>query len=283
MDLKEIRQHWQSWADQYGTDLRATTKTSTAKAMEIDALARAIKAIAPKIKKGSSESEIDLKVLEVGCGNGQNCFSLLSLFPQSNFKGVDFIEQMIVSADARKSELEIPDDKLTFAVGNVLEMGSPAGDKELYDVIFTDRCLINLNNDELQKQAIANIARWVKPGGYLLMIENANSTYNKQNTARESVGLPKREPAQFNHFFNEDVLMPHLPTVGLNLEKTEDFISLHDLVLYVLVPMTNGGTVDYNHPMVQAATQLNLAISNFEDNSLGQFGQNRLYICRKEK
>jgi hypothetical protein len=150
-----------------------------------------------------------------------------------------------------------------------------------YDIIFTDRCLINLNTDELQTTAISELCNRLKPGGHLLMIENSQQTYDRQNRARELGGLEPRSPAEFNHFYNEDVILPHLQSIGMEVQEIEDLISLHDLVLYVLVPMINDGKVDYDHPLVQAATQLNIAVSSEMPGAFGQFGQNRLYFCHK--
>jgi ubiquinone/menaquinone biosynthesis C-methylase UbiE len=271
LDLNSIREHWQDWARKYGTSLRATTKTSTAKIMEIDALSRAL----ANIEKSSGKQ---LKILEVGCGNGQNCLNLLDPHPLASFTGIDFIAEMIGAANSVKTERGIPDERLTFQVGNVLELSLP---QESYDVVFTDRCLINLNTDARQQHAIASLARILKPGGHLLMIENSQQTYDAQNQARELVGLSKRTPADFNHFLDETTLMPFLPSAGLELLDTEDFISLHDIVLYILVPMLNGGVVDYEHPVVGAATALNIALSKLRPSGLGAFGQNRLYTCRK--
>jgi SAM-dependent methyltransferase len=269
MDLSSIHQHWQEWASRYGTGLRATTKTSTAKAMEIDALSRTL----IDIEKTQGRH---LRILEAGCGNGQNCFSLLERHPGCFFLGIDYVEQMIAAANAIKAEHGISDERLHFSVGNVLELSVPG----TFDVLFTDRCLINLNTDSLQQQAIASLARLIRPGGYLLMIENSQQTYQAQNRARELMGLPQRTPAEFNHFFDESTLLPFLPTTGLELVGIEDFISLHDLVLYVLVPMVNGGEVDYQHPLVEAATRLNIALSSVTPSGLGAYGQNRLYKCR---
>ncbi len=271
MDLEEIRAHWQNWAVQYGTDLRATTKTSTLKAIEVDAFARAFCPIIEE--KGEA-----LKILEIGCGNGQNCLSLSRIFPAASFMGIDFISEMVAAAIKLKVSNQISDDRVVFREGNVLDLDLP---KASFDIIFTDRCLINLNSDSLQQQAIKILSGKLKEDGYLLMIENSQSTYGEQNAARESVGLPPRAPAEFNHFFNETTLLPFLPSVGLKLLDIEDFISLHDLVLYVLVPMLNGGQVDYEHPIVEAATKLNIALSSARPSSLGGYGQNRLYRCRK--
>ncbi len=271
MDLSSIRQHWKGWAKLYGTSLRATTKASSAKMMELEALSRALSNIENLI--GSK-----LNILEAGCGNGQNCLKLLEMHQAASFTGIDFIEEMIDAANSIKAEKHIRDEQLKFQVGNVLELSLP---RMSFDVIFTDRCLINLNTDLLQQRAIAALVELLKPGGYLLMIENCQQTYDMQNQARELVGLSKRNPAEYNHFFNEATLLPFLPTVGLEILDIEDFISLHDIVLYILVPMVNGGTVDYEHPLVEAAASLNIALSALKPNGSGEFGQNRLYKCRK--
>ena len=271
MDLTQIRLHWQDWAREYGTSLRATTKTSSAKVMELDALSRALTAI----EAGSVPVR---DILEVGCGNGQNCLALLERHAKAKFTGIDFIEEMVSAANTLKAQRQLGDDRVTFQVGNVLALDLPQAS---FDVVFTDRCLINLNTDELQQKAIGALAKLLRPGGHLLMIENSSQTYASQNVLRESVGLPARTPAEFNHFIDETTLKPFLPSAGLELLDVEDFITLHDLVLYVLVPMINSGQVDYEHPLVDAATRLNLAASELKPGSLGAFGQNRLYKCRK--
>lgn len=271
LNLEDIRSHWKDWAGKYGKELRATTKTSTLKTIEVDALARAIRSIEKEL--GS-----DLRILEMGCGNGQNCLSLSHLFPKMSFTGVDFIPEMVDAANSLKKEREVPDKKLTFMEGNVLDLGFP---RSSFDVIFTDRCLINLNTDSLQQKAIKSLSDRLKDGGYLLMIENSQQTYDDQNKARELVGLAPRTPAEFNHFFDEKTLLPYIASIDLDLCDVEDFISIHDLVLYVLVPMLNGGVIDYEHPIVEAATKLNIALSSIRPDGLGKFGQNRLFKCRK--
>ncbi len=270
MDLQGIKDHWQTWAKEYGTDLRATTKGVTAKALEVDALCRCIESL--------YGADAALKVLEVGCGNGVNCFKLLERFPKCSFNGLDFVPEMIESAKSVKAELDLPDEKITFGVANVMEL--PA-DLPLYDLVITDRLIINLNTTALQVEAIGKLAKHVKPGGHLLMIENSTTTYDRQNRARVLAGLPARTPYEFNLFFDEKEIIAGMAKAKLELVDTEDFGSLHDLVLYVIVPMLNGGVVDYDHPLVKVATDLSIAVSAEEKNSFGSYGQNRLYKCRK--
>jgi len=271
MKLEDIKNHWSDWAETYGVNLRATTKTSTAKAMEIDAFARVFNRI---IATGANPKSI----LEVGCGNGHNCLSLAKQFEAMRFRGVDFIPEMVASAQQAQAEEGIDEGRLSFAEDNVLELNAV---EDKYDIIYSDRCLINLNTDELQMQAITSLCDHLDAGGHLLMIENSQQTYARQNQARELLGLKPRKPAEFNHFFDDDVLIPHLKSLGMEIVEVEDFISLHDLMLYVFVPLMNEGEVDYEHPLVQAATQLNIAASSEMRSAFGGFGQNRLYICKK--
>jgi hypothetical protein len=113
------------------------------------------------------------------------------------------------------------------------------------------------------------------------MIENSQATYDHQNRYRELLGLPPRIPAAFNLFLDEQELFAHVPVAGLELVEIEDFISLHDLVLYVLVPAITNGTVDYEHPLVEAATKLSVEVSATTPSAFGAAGQNRLYAFRR--
>ena len=271
MNHDEIKAHWQDWAKTHGTSLRATTKTMTAKRMELDALERAFRRVVDDGRDGAS-------VLEIGCGNGQNCLHLAETFPALRFLGIDYVGEMVASAQELKARSGLGDDRLRFMQGDVLKLD---GLGEAFDIVFTDRCLINLNTDELQMQALSSLCNLLKPAGHLIMIENSATTFGLQNQAREIVGLPARKAAEFNHFFDEAVILPHLEAQGMAIELVEDFISLHDLVLYVLVPLINEGQVDYEHPLVEAATKLNIALGGGMGESFGPFGQNRLFICRR--
>jgi len=273
MDLDEIEQHWKGWAEKYKLQLRATTKTGTIKELEVLALYRAF-------KKTPFFSQKGCEVLEVGCGNGHNCFRLLDMIPGFTFTGVDYIPEMI--SNANKIKASCPEfDTINFFVGNVLNLDENTNLKERYNIIYTVRCLINLNTHELQLDALEQLYRKTAHGGYIVLIENIAKTYSKQNQLREFVGLEKRTPAEFNHFIDEAKFLSYAEQ-KLNLVYVEDFTSFHDIILYVLLPMINGGKVDYEHPIILAATKLLLANPEELSNSFGDFGQNRLYVFKKE-
>ncbi len=273
MNDSEIRKHWQNWAQEYGTGLRATTKRPSAKELEIDALARHFRTVAVP--------ERSFDVLEVGCGNGHNLLALAELFPQAQFTGVDYVPEMIA---ATKTSLKgLPPstaDRIRLHVGDVLDLSAIGGLLPQYDVVFTDRCLINLNTAQKQTLAIEELGRRLKPTGSLILIENSLQTYESQNDCREILGLHRRVPEKFNLFFDETVILPHLHQLFHSVD-IEDFISFHDLVLYVLTPLLCNGKVDHSHPLVEAAKKLNITISQSRPSAFGCFGQNRLYHCRR--
>ena len=264
--FEDVRRHWERWAKEFGTELRATTKTPTIKMLEIFALTQHIPA-------GS-------QVLDVGCGNGYNACAFLKSVADVSVIGVDYSPEMIANA-RKKAQLygsRRAGTRVEFLVADALAL--PFG--PVFDVATTDRCLINLTNIELQKRAIDSIAKTLKPGGLFLMLENSQQTHARQNDAREAVGLPRRVPADFNLFLDEDILLPHcygqFDVVGV-----EDFGSLHDLVLYVLAPASNDGRIDYAHPAVAKAAQLTMMLSGkYGHYPFGGFGQNRLYVLRKK-
>lgn len=239
--------------------------------MECATLARTIQQIQSSFQAKS--------ILEVGCGNGHNCFFVAEQFPGLPVTGVDYIPKMVESARQIKKEKGLPDERVQFLEGDILNLQLP---NKQYDIIFTNRCIINLNTDELQARAVANLSKYLPKGGYLIMIENSQLTHGKQNHARTLLDLPARPVAEFNHFINEDSFRKAIHDSHLELVKTEDFLGLHDLVLYVLVPAINGGEIDYGHPLVEAATRLNINMAAEYPSSFGDYGQSRVYLCRKE-
>jgi SAM-dependent methyltransferase len=270
MDRDDIKRHWVEWA-KAGVDLCATTKTATIKSLEIAALVRAI--------RRSSMDNRQRSVLEAGCGNGQNCVALANEFPAFNFVGFDYIDAMIQSARllAERGGLA---NRTRFVVGDMLDLAK-YDFAQNYDIVFTDRALINLNTEESQLQAIGGLAARVASGGLLLLLENFVETYERQNGCRELLGLQRRTPAEFNRFLAGERVEPFVRGLGFDLVAVDDFGSLHDLLLYVLLPAVNEGRIDYDDPLVAAATRLCLRLGSVEADLFGRFGQNRLFVFQR--
>ncbi len=140
----------------------------------------------------SQEFGRPLRILEVGCGNGFNCSWIAQQFPDCSVTGIDYIPEMIDAARQRQAEDAIDDARLTYQVGNALELSNVTGP---FDIVLTDRCLINLNSWDLQQQAYRVMAKLLGPKGYLATIENSAEARARQSdvaTGRRLAGSPHR-------------------------------------------------------------------------------------------
>ena len=151
MDLEKIKVHWAKLATEFKTDLKATTHTDTIKKLEIHAIFRAI-------SRAGIDTARRADILEVGCGNGYNCFALAQLLPQFYFTGVDYVSKMIENAQKLQLNNSEVTSRIDFRVGDVLRLTDNKEIKDQYDIVFTDRCLINLNTTTLQLDALDR--RW---------------------------------------------------------------------------------------------------------------------------
>jgi SAM-dependent methyltransferase len=245
----EIIDHWTKQATENKLHWKATTKTHTIKALEINALYKAFQ------KAHLRQAE----VLEVGCGNGYNLLELSELMPY-NFTGIDYIPEMINYANILKG-----DKKITYEHRELFNL------EKSYDIIFTDRCLINLGTKRSQQDAFDHLASKVNPGGSLIILENFVKGHEKQNECRRVLGMKPREVAPYNLFLDDDFL-EHAKE-KMNLVHEDDFGGLHDLITYVLTD------ADYKCPMIESATKLSIGIGN----ALKDYGQNRLYMFKQKE
>jgi ubiquinone/menaquinone biosynthesis C-methylase UbiE len=220
-------------------------------------------------------------VLDVGCGNGYNAISFVENVPGATVLGVDYSPDMVANAQKNlgdfSAKLGPAASRLEFRVADALALPF----REEFDVVTTDRCLINLTDPAMQLKAIDQVAGTLKPGGLFLMLENSQQTYREQNDAREAVGLPRRTPPEYNLFLDESVVLPHCARHFEHL-STDDFGSLHDLLLYVIVPSMNNGEIDYAHPAVARAAELTMKLSARHGFTWPKVGQNRLFVFRKK-
>lgn len=166
------------------------------------------------------------RVLDVGCGNG---FSTAKLAPLcAHVIGIDYSAPMIERARKEFGRLT----NVEFRVQDVLQPELPP---DSFDVAITQRCLINLTSWEAQRQALANIAGLLKPGGCLILQEGTKQGRTRLNEARAALGLPRMPPVSYNLDFDEEQLWPFLRGYFDIVDVRR--LGLYDLIARVVHPL----------------------------------------------
>lgn len=246
------KEHWDNQAKKHKGELKATTMTDTIKRLELATLEKAMR----DMNKDN--------ILEVGCGNGVNLKYLVEKFPDAEFTGMDYSAEMLKNAYKHKNITYICDDIL-----------SPKH-KGKYDIVFTDRCLINMQSIEEQIKAFNNVVQYAISEGYIIIIENMIQGIKLLNKFRNVLGYKDKRIAPFNKYIDEIRFLR-----GINKRYTYtvynyNFASLHDLILYVL--NYNGKKVNYEAPIMKRVTEL---ILKCPEVSYGDWGQNKIRVWRK--
>ena len=129
--------YWNLRAKKNKHTIKSTTNFNLIKEFEISILKHLIqKYLNKKI----------LKILELGCGNGVNLKGLKNIFPKFEFYGIDYSEEMIKYAKKNNNNINFYLADITNTdIYNQLPK---------FDVIFTNRCLINLKSENKVKLAI---------------------------------------------------------------------------------------------------------------------------------
>ncbi len=209
----------------------------------------------------------DDEVLEVGCGNGFLTQDLRQRV--SHVDGFDFAENMISRAKDTYGETNNK-----FWVGSVLD---PNAASKTYDAVVCVRVLINLANVEEQVAAIRNMAKWVKPGGKLLLVEGYLDGFEVLNALRGECRLDAMKPAAINFYSHVADLRP---AVEESFEISDEWSSgMFDLLTRVTYPLLVGadkatGPSDFHEKTVPLA----LAI---DEPALAKFGRLRGFAAVK--
>ncbi len=222
-----------------------------------------------EMKAISKYARDGMRVLEVGCGNGLMAFYLTQKF-RVDVLAIDFAEELIIAARSLL-ENQTTKGKVKFQVDDVRKL---SGMNEKFDLIYTERVLINLSDWDSQKQAIADITQHLRPGGRYVMCENSQDGLDKINSLRERIGLSKITTPWHNRYLRDDELTSaHFP--GIKLEKVIFYSSTYYFLSRVVnawLAARQGKEPDYDAPVNQLALLLP---------SLGTLGQGRIWLWRK--
>ena len=198
-----VKQHYLEQARTLGTDPESTMPDHIVRSREIEAIMATLSAIAGE--KGS------LKLLEIGCGNG----TLLDHLHRAGYRnviGVDFLPEFVDLAKSRG----LPFDVRVADICNL-----PFGDAE-FDVVLSERVIINVKDREAQRRAFQQVRRVLKEGGYLVMIEALEDGWHNLNAARNDFGLePIPMPSQ-NRWFKAGELEDYTRGILSEVSQIQD-------------------------------------------------------------
>src|SRR4030095_5188871 len=205
------------------------------------------------------------KVLDVGCGNGYSTINFASS-KKISIDGVDYSKQMILNArkllSYKRNKIK---GKINFFQRDILNDNLG---EEKYDVIITERCLINLGTWDKQKQALMNLHRYLKNGGRLLMLEGFKDNLEQINKIRLKYKLKPINIVWHNLFF-EKMKFETFVKKYFKIEHIDNFGSTYMLLTRTLFHALKN---NFDKDIDKLATLL----PNF-----GDYNYQRLYILKK--
>jgi len=243
------------WNNRASLGSMAGTRDLIAKQLEIEAIVR-------HVKDG-------MTILDAGCGNGITAMTLASVF-NVDITGIDFSAKLIDSAQSAKSVSEFV-GKVDFMVCDLAILPHALdfiADK--YDLIYTERAIINLTNWNIQKRVIESLGHMLTPNGTYLMCECSQDGLRRLNALRLKVDLPVIAPPQHDRYLRDD----ELATVDLDLAWVEDFSSTYYFLSRVVnawQAMQLGVEPSYDAPVNKLALSLP---------PMGNVGQVKLWAWR---
>jgi len=243
--INKITNHYNTEAKEHQFAPTSTMPDLFIKNLEITKILESLKEI-PRL--------VDVpQILDVGCGNGYTCY-FLSKKIKGEFHGIDINKKMIDIAKKRSP-------KIKFKVSSVLNTKLPS---KFFDLIYTERCLINLLTWEQQKKAFFEIHRLLKNGGIYIMLEAFDDGLNNLNKARKAIGLAKIDPAWHNYYFKKNKLKKIMKnkfidfhTLSKNKLYFDNFLSSYYFGSRVLYPsLIQNNKIIYNNKFVEYFSML---------------------------
>ena len=206
-----------------------------------------------------------MTILDAGCGNGLTAIRLAKQY-KVNIIGIDFSSKMIEAAkELAKGQ------KIKFIVGDITE--NIPEFKGKFDLVYTERAIVNLEDWATQNLVIELLATYLKPSGLYLMCECSQNALNRINDVRVEIDLPEIiRPWHNRYLYDEEI-----PFVGgFTLIGVEDFSSTYyflSRVVNAYLARLENREPDYNSAVNQLALKLPPLISGF--------GQVKLWIWRR--
>lgn len=218
-----------------------------------------------------------LHVLEVGCGSGVTACALAHQHDCKEILGVDQSPEMIALARRRAERRATANNPWHSGVQFEARDFPGAGIDDLhgaFDTVYTQRMVITLPTWEAQREALGAMAKCLRPGGRLLLVECSQEGLDSVNWWRAHVGLLPINPPAWDRYLR-DAEMEAVPEV-LTLEEIVEYSATYyfvSRVVYAKWEHDQGASPSYRHPLNAIGASLPLIP--------GLRGQGRAWIWRK--
>tara|TARA_B100001057_G_scaffold497199_1_gene600708 strand:+ start:1138 stop:1833 length:696 start_codon:yes stop_codon:yes gene_type:complete len=219
-----------------------------------------------EIKKYLSD---DLKVLEIGCGNGITAIELARSF-SLDILSVDYSSKMIENA-----KILLKNETYGNLKGNikfeVLDIRNLTKITQKYDMVISERVLINLDTYKEQIKTINTIGSILKPKGKFIMCESSKKGLDLINNERSKFQLDLIEMPWHNNYIDDDKLERDFNKINLNLKSINHFSSTYyflSRIVYAHYANQNNLKIDYESDINKMSSKLP---------SLGKFSQTKIW------
>jgi len=243
------------WNQRAGFGVKAGSDDHVGKELEVAALSR-------HLRDG-------MAVAEFGCGNGMTAIALAKAF-DVRIVCFDFAPAMVDAARALARESGVG-DRLMFGVADVADEPGLGGN---FDVIYTQRMIINLPNWASQARAIRYLLAHVKKGGHYLMCENSARALAKLNELRQCAGLHD-VTAPWHNVYLDDVAVAELDLPDARLTEVEPFMGTYYFLSRVVnawLAQREGKQPAYDAPVNELALRLP---------AFGDWSQTKLWVFQR--
>lgn len=207
-----------------------------------------------------------LRILDVGCGNGYSTIEIAKKF-NVDIVGVDYSSIMIDSAHKSLRESGKIKGKVTFKEMDVMNLDF---EDNRFDIVLTERCLINIIGWDNKEKALREIYRVIKKSGKYLMIEANKGGLDKLNSLRKIFDLEPIKTVWHNENFDEDLLNRFIKTRYKLIERRN--FGFYYIVTRVIHPaLVAPESPKYEAKINVIAKELNLMLPDLYEHSPHMF------------
>jgi ubiquinone/menaquinone biosynthesis C-methylase UbiE len=185
------------------------------------------------------------RILDAGCGEGEGT-AVYSDIPGVRMEGADFSPTRLKKAAERIGQRQ----NVSLKRMDFLEPCTLDGD---YDVIVSQRFLINLADWRQQSEVIVRLVSLLRPGGRLIVLEGSQQGTNSLNQWRATWNLSPIPIKWHNQFLDDAALVALMRANGCRLEDLTGFGSYFLLTRGIRPALSDNLSADSDFNRVAAS------------------------------